>query len=282
MSSASIISNLNFATQHVYIYFGLFIVITGMFGQFFNIIVFTTLKTFRETTCGFYLTIVSIFNAGQLLSVLLRILQYLNSNLTDSAALCKFRNFFTQFCALVSFTAMCLTTIDQFLSMTKYRYWNTMQSARRHVIFACIIWFIHGCFALVYFDSSQNTCIMTNAIYSKYYAYVYLLILLGILPLTIISIFSLLAFFKIRSTASREMNIIRLSRDRQLTAMTLVHVLFLIITTLPFVIFYTYTLSINVTDQQVLARNRLILAVTSSFGYEGYAVSYLHHSLIPQ
>ena len=60
MSSETIINTLNTINTDLNIYFGLFILITGIFGQICNVIVFTTLNTFRETTCAFYLTVVSI------------------------------------------------------------------------------------------------------------------------------------------------------------------------------------------------------------------------------
>jgi hypothetical protein len=274
MSSATIIDTLNFVTREFNIYLGLFIFIAGLFGQICNIIVFTTLKTFRETTCGFYLTIVSIANSGQLLSILLRILTTFNVNSSGSAIFCKFRYFFAQYCAVISLTSMCLTTIDQFLSMTHYRHLNNMRLARYHIVFTCIFWFIHGIFTFIYYDSYQNACIIINPIFAKYFTYFYLLILFGILPVTIMVIFSLLAFFKIRTTASRQINNVRLVRDRQLTAMTLFHVLCIIIMTIPYIIFSIYTLGIHTTDPQEIARNGLISTMTALFVYIGFAVSF--------
>jgi len=273
MSSSSTIDTLNFLTEQISLYFGLFIAITGIFGQIFNIIIFTTLKTFRETTCGFYLTIVSIANLFQCAPILISVITLWNNNLYASGILCKFHFFLLQYFGMVSLTGMCLTTIDQFLSMTRYRNWNNMRLAIRCIIFIWIFWFIHGIVTFIYYDSNKITCIMTNHIFAKYYTYFYLLILRGILPVIIISIFSLLAFFKIRSTANRQMNIIRLSRDRQLTAMTLLHVSFIVISTLPFVIVYAYALNLNTTDALLNARNGLIIGVTSLLSFEGYAVS---------
>jgi len=274
MSSTTIIDNLNFVTAQLNIYLGLFIFIAGLFGQICNIIVFTTLKTFRETTCAFYLRIVSIANIGQLLSVLLRILTGFNVNSSGSAIFCKFRYFLAQYCAVVSLTCMCLTTIDQFLSMTNYRHLNNMRLARYHIVFTFIFWFIHGIFTFIYYDSYKNVCIIINPIFAKYFTYFYVLILFGILPVTIMIIFSLLAFFKIRTTASRQINNVRLGRDRQLTAMTLFHVLCIIIVTIPFIIFSIYTLSINTTDPQEIARNGLITTITVLFALIGFTVSF--------
>jgi hypothetical protein len=168
-----------------------------------------------------------------------------------------------------------MATIDQFLSMTKYRHLNNLRLARCHIACTSIFWFIHGIFTFIYYDSNQNVCVITNDIFAKYYTYFYLPILLGILPLTITSIFSSIAFFKIRTIASRQINIVRLSRDRQLTKMTLVHALFIILTTIPFVSFFAYSLSVNVTNPEEIARNQLINTMVTLLAYEGYTVSFL-------
>jgi len=86
-------------------------------------------------------------------------------------------------------------------------------------------------------------------------------------------IFSILAFYNIRTLNTNQRNIIRLSQDRQLTAMTLVYVLFIVILSLPCIIFSVYELNlVNITAEQN-ARNRLIYTSLSMFYYECYAVS---------
>ncbi len=57
ISMSSTIDLLKSATLNINIYFGLFICITDIFGALLNIIVFTTLRTFRQTTCATYLTL---------------------------------------------------------------------------------------------------------------------------------------------------------------------------------------------------------------------------------
>jgi hypothetical protein len=274
--SSSIIESLRFATQEINVYFGLVVFITGFFGNSVNIIVFTTLKTFRQTTCAFYLTTTSMANTGQALTVLIRVLSSSYFDSLSAPLSCKFRSFLSQYCALLSLTSLCMATIDQFLSMTTYRHWNNLRLARCHIAVASVFWFIHGIFTFVYYDSSHSLCVMTNIIFAKYYTYVYLLVLLGFLPMTITSTFSLLAFFEIRKVVNRQINIVHLSRDRQLTAMTLVHVLFFIVTTIPFVIFFMYTLNITAQSLEETSRNQLIYAVITILAYGGYAVSYEH------
>ncbi len=52
--------------------------------------------------------------------------------------------------------------------------------------------------------------------------------------------FSLLAFYRAHTLASRQVNILRLSLGRQLTAMTLVHIAYIVFTILPFCIFLRF------------------------------------------
>jgi len=136
MSSPSpAIDTLISATKYVNTYFGLFICVTGIIGGLLNIVVFTTLKTFRQTTCAFYLTTASIAGFSQSIIVSLRIfnLEFDVQSLSTSIV-CKLRFSLSQYCALLSLTAVSMATIDQFLSMTKYRHLNNMRLARRNVV----------------------------------------------------------------------------------------------------------------------------------------------------
>ncbi len=109
---------LKFAAQQVNIYFGLFISITDELGGLLNIIVFSALKTFRYTTCGTYLIAALAVNFGQSLVVLMRVFtSILTNGLINSL----------QFLTLL--TIICLVTIDDFLSVTRYRNINNIQFA---------------------------------------------------------------------------------------------------------------------------------------------------------
>lgn len=111
--SVSIVQ-INFIIHHLNIYLGLFIFITDVIGGLLNIVVFTSLKTFRQTSCGFYLTVTSLFNVGQAIFALsTRILDAgLSINLTNVSWSCKLRTLLAQLYVLLSFTSMSLVTID--------------------------------------------------------------------------------------------------------------------------------------------------------------------------
>jgi hypothetical protein len=69
--SSSLILTLNYITKQVTIYIGIPIFIAGILGGFLNIITFLSLRTFRESSCAFYLTVMSFVNIGQLIAGLL-------------------------------------------------------------------------------------------------------------------------------------------------------------------------------------------------------------------
>lgn len=269
-------NEMNFVSQELNIYVGLFIFITGLTGGLLNIIIFTTLKTFRETSCGFYLAATSIFNVGHVVFALsTRILESgFHINVTNQPWSCKFRTFLAQSCVLLSLTGMSLATIDQFLSMTKYRQWSRLKYARRHILVACCFCFLHGIFAFLFWDIiSDGTCSAIDYHYRNYLAYFYLPVLLGCLPIMIMITFALLSFRKIRSLAFRRMNIVRLSRDRQLTAMTLIQASFTVLATIPYTTFNIYLLNTSVTSPENIAYHRLINTVLVLLYYENFAVN---------
>jgi hypothetical protein len=139
MSSSTNMS-LTFIGQQIMIYGGFLIITTGIFGNLINTIVFLSLKTFRQSSCAFYLTIMSIVNIGQLLFGLLSRIMISGFAIdwtTTSVFLCKFRTTFSQLCSLISFICLCLATIDQyFATCTRLRWqqWSNIKLAQRLII----------------------------------------------------------------------------------------------------------------------------------------------------
>jgi len=273
---SSIIITYNFLAQQITIYCSIFILIIGILGGLLNVLVFTTLKTFRKSPCIFYLTTASIVNVGQLLtSLLIRILSIgFQIDPTSISWFCKIRIFSVQFCALISLICMSLATIDQFISMS-HRQLSNLQIAYRNIIIACIITTIHGIFFIFYYDTPNGVCQIVNLNFGKYFSYFYFPVFLGLAPVIIMITFALMAFFTIRTVASRQIHIERLSHERQITAMVLVQVIFIVILTLPYVISTIYTLSLITTDQILIARYYFVNTITILGYYGSYAVSFI-------
>ncbi|CAF1663945.1 unnamed protein product, partial [Adineta ricciae] len=229
--SSLAIHQLDIIIEELNIYVALLIFATGVIGGLLNIIIFSSLKTFRQTSTGFYLIVTSIFNVGQALSALsTRILETgFTVSITHLSWSCKLRTVLSQSCVLISLTNMSLATIDQFLSMSSRRHWSSLKLARRHSMLSCCVWAFHGIFAVIYWDVINGVCTTANgSVYRRYLSYFYTPVLLGCLPIVVMVTFSVLAFVKSRRLARRQVNIVRLSHERQLTAMALFQVAFIV------------------------------------------------------
>jgi hypothetical protein len=157
--------------------------------------------------------------------------------------------------------------------MSTYQRFSHLRFTQRFIIIACICWFVHNILLLIYWDASSDVCTVMNPNYSIYFSHFTLPVLYACLPIGIISTFSLLAFHRARTLASRQLNIVRLSRDRQLTAMLLVHVIYTVIVLIPFMTFYIYSLNTIIRNAEQHATNALIFTVTILIEYSMFAVS---------
>ncbi|CAF0775968.1 unnamed protein product [Adineta ricciae] len=272
----STVDYLNFISQQVHIYFGLTILILGVIGDILNVIIFTTLKTFRETACAFYLTTVSLVNVCQLLiGLVIRILSDgFNMDIRKRSSVCKIHIFVIVWCLLTSISGLCLATIDQCVSMTRYRRFSNLPAARRNVLIICTVWSLYSIWFNRYWDVSSGDCTIINSNIIIYATRFHFPILIGCLPISIMVTFSLLAYYHARSYIRQPINIIYLSRDRQLTAMTLIHVLLFIITTLPYVIFYIYSWYRTGQDPTQVALHNLLYAIIILIDFVVYGGSF--------
>jgi hypothetical protein len=139
--------SLAYSSQQMTIYWGIFILFSGLLGGILNCIVLLSLKTFRQNSCAYYLTIMSIFNIGQLIvSGFSRIMITGFGWTQTSLFYCKFRTMFLHLCSLTSFTCMCLATIDQFLATSSRRRWqqfSNIKIAYSLSLILVLIWIFH-------------------------------------------------------------------------------------------------------------------------------------------
>jgi hypothetical protein len=227
--SSTIINSPTLATNQSTIYGGFFVFFVGMIGNILNIIIFTSLKTFRETSAAFYMTATSAADIFQLVVGLLSRILISGYNIDPtktSSFICKTRQFILITTWLIIFTCMCFATIDQFLSSTnRWRHLCNTKVASRLVIIAIIVCLLHGIPILLFQGlypppgTGQTSCSFTNTGFSIYYNQFLFPVLLGVLPLLIRIIFGLLAFINVRRLQYHKVPIVRLERDKQLTAM---------------------------------------------------------------
>ena len=272
-STSPIILFYQTTTKDVYIFFGSILLITGIIGELLNLIIFQTLRVFRESPGVFYLRIMSLSNIGQILvAVLFRTLNYgFQINLLRSSWICKTREFLVHFCALVSLTSICLATIDQYLSLTRPNL-SQMKYSYRHGAIMIVLWLLHNVPFLIYCDMVSGSCRNSSTTFSTYANYFIWPVLLGCLPVAIMLIFAILSYISVRKMSKAQVNATRLSHERQITSMVLVYVVFIIVFSLPCILYSIYALNPPYTDTESTARGRLTYGLLSFFYYESYAV----------
>jgi hypothetical protein len=238
-------SFLLFAAQQVTIYLATPIFIIGIVGNILNIIIFLSLNTFRENSCAFYLTMMSIANIGQLLTGVLSRIMGTGFNidlLSRSVFYCKFSWFCIQQFILTSFTCMCLATIDQYLatcSNPRWQQWSNIKMAHRLTGGIIFIWLFHGIPYWIYFDLAispvtyQLKCGITNSNFNLYNTYVFDTILTSIIPLCITIIFGSLCYRNVQQLAHRTVPLVRREVEKQLSSMVFVHIIYNVIATVP-------------------------------------------------
>ena len=294
-------STLAFASRQLVIYLGFFIFILGIIGGPLVLLVFLSLHTFRQNSCAFYLTIMSIVNTLHLFTGLLTFIM-INGfaiNWTElSPFYCKFRSFYVQLSNYMSFTCMSLATIDQFLATCSHPRWhrcNNIRFARWMVIGTFIVWISHGIPFLLYFDhihlptTGRMICGITNSVFQKYVTYFHILVLGTFVPIIIMTVFGVLAYRNVQQIAYRNVQqiayrtvpMVRRELDKQLTLMVLVQVLCDIVFVTPLAAqilrgFFLATPT-DLYNQMVL---RLVTNLEFLWFYFRYAVSLIFPSFV--
>ncbi|CAF1184265.1 unnamed protein product [Adineta steineri] len=283
--SSSIVSALNFASSEVTIYLGTPLLLTGVIGGIFNIIVFLSLQTFRQNSCAFYMVVMSCANIGQLMMGLLSRLVITGFNVdwtVQSVFYCKFRIFMLYICSLISLSSMCLVTIDQYMatsSRPQWQQWSNIKIARRLLTVVVTIWILHAIPTLIYFDHVVSpitgviTCTSTSAIYQEYYTYGYVLSLLGVVPAFITVVFGCLAYQNVRQLSHRILPLIRRQLDKQLTTMVLLQVIFNFFALVPPLITTILLLQNNLIKDPVILAQIQLANYTSFIPYYFYFAS---------
>jgi hypothetical protein len=285
MSTAPILS-LTFVGKQVTIYCGILILAGGILGGLLNTIVFLSLQTFRQSSCAFYLTIMSFVNIGELLVGMLSqiMLALYNTDGTDTSPFyCKFRIYMSNVCAMISLTCFCLATIDQYCatsSRPRLQQLCNIKLAQCLISIFSFIWILHAIPYAALFNltvssvTGKGICLMTNSIYIQYRIYFILLILLGLLPLSITLLFGSMAYRNVQQLAFYTLPLVRRELDKQLTAMVLAQVVVNFFTILPYNI--SNILSLNSksnTDPFFQAQIQLSSNMTVMLYYVYYAVS---------
>ena len=287
--SSSIVSSLSYIGKEITIYLGTFSLVAGVVGGFLIIVVLLSLRTFRESPCAFYLTIMSIVNIGQMLTGLLSRIMTTGFNIDwseTSLFFCKFRYYCFQICLSTSMTCICLATIDQYLATCtrpRWQRWSNIKLARRLVVIFVVIWTLHNIPFLIYFNHVQSistgrvTCINTNNIFQQYLNYGSILFFGKILPICITFFFGFFAYRNVQQLSHRTLPLVRRELDKQLTVMILLLVVFSFFTLLPYTIVYLLTTVPQITqDATISAQLQFAIILTTCLVYVYFAVGHIN------
>jgi hypothetical protein len=282
MSPSSTVQQIYAIGELYMLYAGVFNLITGIIGNIFIILLFTTLRVFKGNQSAFYLTAESISNIGLLLALYLsRILTHIlgYDPVLNSLSWCKIRSMITHAFGLCSLFNVCFLAFDQYLSTNRRYNWRQMSAFKlSHRLI-----FFNNCFAIVHsttffiFTEIQSSmgCAVYNSIIKRYYSLVYFPIISSTLPLIITITSSLLAYRNVRRIVRRQVPVIRRRLDRQMTAMTLARVMVFVICGVPFICISLYELNIsnNENNDMKSAIVNLLSSILYSLLYTNFAVN---------
>ena len=284
--SSAFVAYLELIAKEMSIYCGIPILVGGTIGNVLTIVVFLSLQTFRRNSCAFYLTIMSVVNIGQLTTGLLARIMTSGFNIDwtqTSLCFCKIRYFIFPATSLISFTCICLATVDQYFatcSRPQWQQWCNIKLAQRLSAFFIVLWTVHGIPYLILYDqigasnSSRVSCTTVNTIFNKYRLYFVSLILTGFLPVALTLFFGALAYYNVRTINYRTLPLVRRELDKQLTTMVLAQVVVNLFTVLPFSVMSTLSLNTSLTnDPTSAAILRLITVITVFLYYIYFGVS---------
>ena len=283
MSTSTTVA-LDFAAKEITIYVGFFFFISGLIGGPLVLIVFLSLNTFRQSSCAFYLIIMSFVNTLHLFTGLLTFIMINGFGINwtiMSTFYCKFRPFYVQLSVLLSFTCMCMAIIDQFLATCahpRWRRWNSIRLACYIVIGAVVIWILHGIPFLMYYNLTLSTitgkpsCDITNAIFRKYNIVYLLPFLQSGIPLMTMIIFGCLAYRNVQQIAYRTVPLVRRELDKQLTVMVLIQVFCDIFAVMPQVIYSIWSLIIDTTNDPLTLSQVALVRITTTILYNFHFV----------
>lgn len=270
-------------TYAVSVYIGSFIIICGLIGNSVNILVFTQLKVFRKNQSAFYLTVASLVECCQLIfTASTRVISAVTNYDPTGTSLvwCKLRTYIIQNIGLLSVAVVSIAAIDQYLS-TSYRHRlrsiSTFELAQHLTIIVLFVATIYSIPFLIYYQIRPTRgCAIYDPAFNYFYSFVHLCIVLGIVPITISSFFSCLAYRNVRRIIRHQVPIARQRLEQQLTAMILVRVALFVLAISPYVAYRIYQVnsSIALTGSSLTsAIDQLVRAFTLTSYNLSFAVS---------
>jgi len=276
---------LTYLARQIVVYFGIPCFIAGIIGGVFNIMIFFSLQTFRENSCAFYLTMMSVYNIAQMITGLLPRIMTTGFSIDwtqNSLFYCKFKYFSLQSTAIMSSTCLCLATIDQYLSTCtrpRWQKWCHIKIAYRIMVIFTILWLLEKIPILIYYNHSISpltmnvTCIITNHCFEKFNLHFIRAFLWYSLPILVNILFGMMAYCNLNQLVYRTIPLVRRELDKQLTIMVFIQVILNFMIIVPSLIIGIFILHRNPNkDPMIDVEMQAAHAINSCVFYSYFAV----------
>ncbi|CAF1086402.1 unnamed protein product [Adineta ricciae] len=164
---------------------------------------------------------------------------------TDTYSIwCRIRTMSSQTFLPFSLLLICFAAIDQFFSTSPIPYLRRRSSPKTSQIYAgvtCCLCTLHSIPAGIFTQSFLGlTCYSVNAVYTDYQLYFYYPVILAFFPMSVASLFGLLAYRNVRHIVRRQVPLVRRRLDHQMTALAFARVILFIVSYLPYIGFFIY------------------------------------------
>ena len=281
-SPSSIVQQIDAATDLYLFTCSVFNLFIGVISTFSIVLIFTSLRAFRGNQCAFYLTVESITDLGLILFFFPPQIAYHfqgQSLFQHSRVWCKLSLMCSYGFGLCSLYIICSMALDQYLSTNHRHSWrqkSTLKLAHRLTLGIISFAWLHSTLFPIFADIRALGCSIYHPIAKIYFAFFYYPIMSGILPLTLSTTFSLLAFRNVRRLVRRQTAVVRRRLDRQMTAIALSRVLCIVTLGVPFLATSLYELNVNSSEANDvhLAVFRLISNIAQTLLHTNYSVSH--------
>lgn len=153
---------------------------------------------------------------------------------------------------------------------------STIKSARYLIFIATFLSILNSIPFGIFLEIRSSVCAIFDAKMMQYVSFFYYLVLSGVLPICVSTLFSILAYRNVRRIIRRQIPIVRRRLDQQLTAMVLIRVIVFVILTLPFTVqrMYVYLNKINQSDPLAYAISNLFSVMFTLIFNTNYAVRF--------
>ncbi|UJR18930.1 hypothetical protein I4U23_022059 [Adineta vaga] len=269
------------SSRYVCLIFGFILLLSGVIGNIFNMIIFFMNGYYNNNASSFYMLVRCFLDLNALLVGL--VTRILSTGFSLDLAVmnrgwCKVRSGFLDINTQSTYTLLCLQSIDAFICSSPsvvLRQKSNIRIARYLVIGTICFWFIHE---LPYYflqdlviTGGTPACVTKNTIFAQYRSYFIYLGVYTSIPIVIISIFGFLTVKHMRITAVKRS---LTALIQQMIMMALFQIFAVLIFNGPYTAGQIYFISTanSVKSAYQRAQEQLVNSFFAIYGYGPYAV----------